>query len=440
MIAIISDKYCLMMERKHLIILFLLISVFFIGSENAESQEKNWTHFRGSNLNGIAEKDNIPVKWDESTIKWKTEIHDMGHSSPVVFGNQVWLTTASSGGEHLYALCIDFSTGKVIHDIKVFEPAELFGKHQINTFASPTPCIEEGSVYVHFGSAGTACIRTDNGSVVWKRTDLKCRHVQGPGSSPVLYRNLLILHYEGTDIRYLVALDKSTGKTVWRSDRPEEPYKPLPEIGRKAYVTPLVTKVNGRDLLISNGSAVCITYEPMTGKEVWRVVRGAESTVPMPVAENGIVCFYTGSMVNPDGSTYTELLAVNPDGKGDIGSTNVIWRKKDIQTQTQILTPVFKNGLIYSVTSRNDLMCIDASTGEEVWTTHLRSNHNASPLYINGNVWLFSIKGEVMAVRAGKSFEPIARNQMDSGIWGTPAVVRNSVIVRTEKFLYRISN
>jgi outer membrane protein assembly factor BamB len=415
---------------------FLTILVLF--SENTYSQDKNWTHFRGSNLNGISSAEKIPLIWADPNIKWETEIHDRGHSSPVVFENQIWVTTATTDGKELYAVCLDYETGKIIYDIKVFEVEDVIGKHGINTYASPTPCIEKGFVYVHFGSLGTACLRTSDGSIVWKRTDLKCNHVQGPGSSPVLYKNLLILHYEGTDVRYIVALDKATGKQVWRTDRPAEPYVPLPQIGKKAYVTPLIINVKGRDLLISNGSAVCCAYDPLTGEEVWKVVRGAESTVPMPVAEKGIVYFYTGSMNNPDGSTFTELIAVNPDGKGDITGTNILWKKHDDQSQTQISSPVIKDGLIYTITSRNILMCIDASTGTEVWSERLKANHNASPLFAGGNVWIFSIKGEVLTVKAGRNYEVVARNQMDSGIWATPAFLRNSVILRTEKYVCRI--
>jgi outer membrane protein assembly factor BamB len=416
----------------------LFLTVLLLLPGNTYSQDKNWTHFRGSNLNGIAAKENIPLKWDESNIKWKTEIHGKGYSSPVVFENQIWLTTATPDGKELYAVCADYQTGRIIHDIKVFTPETVFGKHSINTYASPSPCIEKDFVYVNFGSLGTACIKTSDGSVVWSRTDLKCKHVQGPGSSPVIYKNLLILHYEGTDVRYIVALDKSNGKTVWKTDRPEEPYKSIPEIGRKAYVTPIILKVKGRDLLISNGSAVCCAYDPLTGEEVWRVVRGAESTVPMPVTENGIVYFYTGFMVDAEAPNFTEMLAVNPVGKGDITATNVIWRKRDNQNQTQMLTPVIKDGLIYTANTKNFIMCLDAATGEEIWSERQMANFNASPVYVNGNIWFFSVKGDVLVIKASRKYEVVAENHMDSGIWATPAILRNSVILRTEKYLCRI--
>ena len=426
------------MTGKTMIKLLIFSALLLSGFDNSFSQDKNWTHFRGSKLDGISTETKTPLVWADPNIRWKTEIHGRGHSSPVVYDNQIWVTTATMDGKELYAVCTDFTTGKILFDIKVFTVDDPISKHGINTYASPTPCIENGFVYVNFGSMGTACIKTSDGTVVWKRTDLKCNHVQGPGSSPVIYKNLLILHYEGTDVRYIVALDKATGKQVWRTERPDEPYKALASIGKKSYVTPLIVNVKGKDLLISNGSAVCCAYDPLTGNEIWRVIGGAESTVPMPIYENGKVFFYTGSVNNPDGGTYTDLFAVNPDGKGDITATNVIWKKRDDQSHTQILTPVIRDGLIYTVISRNILMCIDAATGKEIWSERLKADHNASPIFAGGNIWFFSIKGDVLAVKAGRNYNVITQFQMDSGIWATPAFIRNSVILRTEKYLCRI--
>jgi outer membrane protein assembly factor BamB len=426
------------MKPKHSLLLCVIVIAFFFTSKKASSQEMNWTHFRGSNLNGIAVTKNIPLKLDSTSIRWKTKIHDEGYSSPVVYDNQIWVTSAKHDGKELYAVCIDFQTGKIIYDIKVFTPDKVEGKHSINTYASPTPCIEKGFVYVHYGSNGTACINTLNGSIIWKCTDFKCKHVQGPASSPIIYKNLLILHYEGIDVRYIVALDKSNGKLIWKTDRPAEPYEALTEIGRKAYITPIIINVKSRDMLISNGSAVCIAYDPNTGKEIWEVVDGAESTIAMPVTEHGILYWYTGFTEDGNGKKFTELLAVNPDGNGDITGTNVIWKKREELSRNQCLTPVIKDGLIFTVNTRNIMMCIDAATGKEIWSEHVTSNYDASPLYADGNIWFFSVKGEVLVIDAGRKYKVIAQNQMDSGIWATPAILRNSMIMRTQKYLYRI--
>jgi outer membrane protein assembly factor BamB len=289
------------MRQRRYLFSALYTVCFSILISGCNSQKGNWTRFRGDRLDGIADVNKAPVKWTpDSNIIWKTPIHDKGWSSPVVYGNQVWVTTASDDGKQLYAVCTDYRTGEIIYDIKVFEPDSVYSKHPINSYATPTPCIEKGSVYVHFGQYGTACINTENGSIIWQRIDLKCDHIQGPGSSPVLYKNLLILHLEGSDVQYIVALDKTNGQTVWRTERRKEFYDPLEPIGKKAYITPLIVNVKGRDLLISNGSAVCSAYDPETGKEIWWIVWGEDSTIAMPFSENGMVYFYTSYVVPPE--------------------------------------------------------------------------------------------------------------------------------------------
>ena len=168
-------------------IFFLLIFIFSIGYQSARAQQENWTHFRGSNLNGISTATQAPVQWTDSTnIVWKTDIEGKGWSSPVVYGDQVWVTSAIENEKKMLAICLDFNTGKKIFDLNLFQPDTIYAKHSMNTYATPTCCIEEGFVYVHFGSYGTACLNTKTGDIVWKRTDLKCNHAQGPGSSPIL--------------------------------------------------------------------------------------------------------------------------------------------------------------------------------------------------------------------------------------------------------------
>ncbi len=419
-------------SKAGLFILFMGLPVMCQGQDN------NWTQFRGSKLDGISNVTSVPLKWsDDSGIIWKTDIHGKGWSSPVIFSDQIWITTATDDGKEMYAVCLDFNSGKVLYDIKVFTPSDVQGKHSLNSYATPTPCIEKGFVYVHYGSSGTACINTTSGAIVWTRTDLKCKHVQGPGSSPVLYKNLLILHYEGTDVRFIIALDKKTGKTVWKKDRPEKPYEPLTVIGRKAYVTPLIINVKGRDMLISNGAAVCNAYDPSTGEEIWSLTGGAESTIAMPFSEKSIVYYYTGYMVDPAGTDYSDLMAINPEGKGDITATNVLWKKRS--GRLQLLTPVIKDGLIYTVDSNNNLMCIEAATGKEVWTTRMRSNFNASPVIAAGKIYFFSVRGDVVVIKPGREMQIVSQFQIQNPVWATPAFLRNSIILRTDKYLCKIN-
>jgi outer membrane protein assembly factor BamB len=347
------------------------------------------------------------------------------------------VTTATDDGKQLYAVCTDFETGEVIYDIKVFEPDSVYSKHPINSYATPTPCIEKGFVYVHFGQYGTACINTENGSIIWQRTDLKCNHIQGPGSSPIIYKNLLILHLEGSDVQYIVALNKTNGQTVWKTERRKELYDPLEPIGKKAYITPLIVNVKGRNMLISNGSAVCSAYDPETGKEIWWIVWGEDSTIAMPFSENGKVYFYTSYVVPPVGENYAELIAVVPDGQGDIAK-NILWRIKT--PVLQLLTPVIRNGLIYTIDSEGNLKCIDSQTGNDIYSEKLRGKFNSSPVYAAGNIYFCSTQGEILVLKEGLEYNIIAKNRLEGEIWATPAILRNSILIRTSKFLYRIGS
>ncbi len=428
-----------MKNFRCLFAIFLFSLITFFEPSKGYSQDSNWTHFRGSNLNGISNDTLVPVLWNDSTnILWKTDVRGRGWSSPIVYGNQVWLTTATIDGKEMSGICLDFKTGKQLFDILLFKQDSIYKKHSVNTYATPTPCIEQGFVYLNFGSSGTACVNTDNGQIIWKRDDLKCDHMQGTGSSPMLYKDLLILHYEGTDHQFIVALNKKNGETVWRTERPQEYYERLAPVGKKAYTTPIVVNVNGKDLLISNGAAVCVAYEAMTGKEVWRVVQGEDSTIAMPIAEDGMVFFYTSFVAPNDGEKYAELLAVDPRGSGDVTASKIKWRVKT--PILQLLSPLIKDGIIYTVDSRNNLIAIDAKTGETIYTKRLKNKYNASPVYAGGRVYITSVKGETLVLKAGRTLEIVAENKLPGDLFATPAIAQNSILIRNESTLYRIGN
>jgi len=184
----------------------------------------DWPEFRGPRGDGHVSAPGdtkligLPLHWSETNnVKWKTEIPGKGWSTPVISGGQVWLTTATEDGHDYFAICVDAETGKVRFNEKVFHtdnPEPLGNGASMNCYATPSPVIEPGRVYVHFGSAGTACLDTTTGKVLWKRNDLPCRHYRGASSSPVAFENLLILTFDGADLQYLAALDKKTGETV----------------------------------------------------------------------------------------------------------------------------------------------------------------------------------------------------------------------------------
>jgi outer membrane protein assembly factor BamB len=426
------------MRNKHSVfhsLKFILpvIALVYNGFQaTAFSQGTDWTFFRGSNLDGVSSNTGLPLRWGEDTsVVWKTAIHNIGKSSPVILNNQIWLTTAKKDGKELFALCIDLNTGKIVHDILLFRPDSVPPIHSLNTYATPTPAIGNGFVYFHFGSMGTACLESATGKVVWKRTDLFCNHVQGPAACPIIYKDLLIFNLEGTDVQYVIALDKKTGKTVWQSLRPQEYYVNAPEIARKAYSTPRVINVKGRDILISVGSEVCIAYDPLTGDEIWRVTYESDSAIAMPLYSDGLVIFSTGF-----GGALVRLIAVKPDGNGNITKSGIVWETdKDVPG---INTPVVHNGILYMIQEKGMLTCLDAKTGKEFYKKRMKGEFYSSPICADGKVYIPGKQGMVYVLKEGPAFEVLAQNILDGEIWASLAISGKSLLLRTNKALYMI--
>lgn len=412
--------------------------VLLVSSLLWSQQDGSWTHFRGSELNGTSREKGFPTTWNDSTnIAWKIPEAGKGWSSPVVYGNQIWFTTAHSESREMRAVCLDLESGNMLHDRLIFHPEKLYRIHAVNSYATPTPAIEAGNIYLHFGRYGTACVNTTSGEKVWERTDLQCEHIQGPGSSLLIYKEMLIVHMEGTDQQQILALDKHTGKTLWIAERPADLYDSMADIGKKAYITPIVINVEGRDLLISNGSTVCIAYDVANGKEVWRVAQGDDSTISMPVEGDGLVFFYTSFITGEDGKKYTELFAVDPDGSGDIGNTHIRWRMK--APILQLSTPVYVDGWLYTVDSRAVFYCLDAKTGRVRWSVKLKGKFHSSPIYADGLIYISSTNGETIVYRAGPEPQLVAKNRLEGKIWATPAFTGGTILMRTSEFLYKIT-
>lgn len=409
----------------------LLSIILFISFQ--EAPRYDWVFFRGTDLNGVSENKNLPLHWGEDTnIVWKTAIHDIGNSSPVILDNQVWLTTARKDGSELFGLCLDLATGKIMHDLLLFKPDSIPSIHSMNTYATPTPALEKGFVYFHFGSMGTACVETSSGRLKWKRTDLRVDHVQGPASCPILYKNLLIFNLEGIDKQYVIALDKQTGKTVWQSLRPEEYYRDEPPIARKGYSTPIIFRLGDKDILISVGSEVCIAYDPQTGKEIWRVPFKSDSAIAMPLVSNGMIIFSTGF----GGGQPVRLIAVKPEGEGDITARGKVWETD--QDVPGINTPVVHNGLLFMIQEKGMLTCLDASNGTVKFKKRLKGEFYSSPLCADGKVYFPSKQGLVYVLQEGPVYKLLAVNRLQGENWASMAVTGHQFVLRTDKAVYKI--
>lgn len=397
----------------------------------------NWTQLRGSNADGISASNTAPTIWSETeNVAWKTAVEGRAWSSPVVYDNQIWMSSATDDGTRMFAVCVNFDSGEIRKQIDLFQPIEIQRMHVTNSYATPTPCIEDGFVYMHFGTYGTACINTNNFEVVWQRTDLNCQHMQGAGSSPILYKDLLILHLEGTDVQLITALDKKTGETVWETNRPAEKYEDVQPVYRKSYQTPLVINVNGKDQLISNGALFCMAYEPSSGKEIWRIYYGEDSTVAMPLYFNGIVYVNSGWVVSLPAPYFARLYAVDPTGTGDVTETHVKWMSEEYIPQTS--TPVIVDSLMYAVTERGMVSCRDAVSGKIIWTEQLKGHFDASMIYAAGHIYFSEEKGTTYVIEPGLQYKLVAENRLDGKMKSTPAILRDCIVLRTDKNLYKI--
>ena len=416
--------------------------------------EDEWPQFRGPKGNGHIDSTGLPLKWSESeNIAWKTAIPGSGHSSPVISGDLIWLTTSIinplpeeeqkrrlakepnpvgleiAGGVSLRAICIDRNTGEILRNIELFNVKDPGPVHSLNSYASPTPVFEKGRVYCHFGTYGTACLETKTGRIVWRDNSLNVDHQNGPGASPILWKHLLIVHYDGIDRQFVAARDKETGDVVWKVERQAK--MPSKREFRKAYSTPHIIEENGRVQLISPGADWVYSYDPATGREHWRANYGqlGFSTVPRPVVGHGMVYIITSFV-------QSRLLAVKYDGEGDVTSTHIVW-KSDRQVPKKPSALLIGQEL-YLVSDNGVGTCLDALTGDIHWTERLGGQYSASPLYAEGRIYAFSQEGKTVVFKPGTKYEELAENQLDAGFMASPAVAGNALFLRTETHLYRV--
>ena len=402
----------------------------------------NWPDFRGPTFDGRAPTAStaLPLQWSETNnVVWKTAISHKGWATPVVFGKQIWLTTATADGRDYFALCVDADSGKILFNERLFhcDTPEPLGNN-LNSYASPSQVIEAGRVYVHFGSYGTACLDTDNFKVIWKRDDLPCKHFRGPGSSPVLVNDLLILTMDGIDLQYLVALDKKTGKTVWKTNRTAN-WNDIEADGqprgggdfRKAYSTPLIVDFKGAKQMITVGSKAAYAHDPQTGRELWRFDHVGFSPASRPVFDGTNVFISTGN-------GKAEMLAVRLGGQGNVTDTHVVWRNS--RGTPRMPSPVLAGELLFLLSDGGIATCLDGDTGNQLWQERLGGEYAASMLYANDRVYCFSQDGKATVLKAARTFEILATSKLDAGFMASPAAIGNAFILRTKTHLYRIED
>ena len=393
---------------------------------------EQWSQFRGHYGNGIIKSTSAPINWSENTnIDWKTPIHDRGWSSPVIWNDQIWMTTATKDGNKMYAICVNKLSGKIEHDIHVFDVKSPQAITNENTYASPTPVVEEGRVYVHFGTYGTACISTKDGQILWKRRDLNCDHEigAGPASSPFIYNNFLIFNVDGRDVQYVIALNKETGETAWKTNRSVD-FSDVQVNQRKAYGTPFIIPRGNTNQMVSIGAKGVYSYDPENGKELWKAEHRGWSIAPRPVYGEGLVF----TMIDRD---RPEMWAINPNGSGDITETHIEW--KETKRMPPRASPIIIKGLLFVVDRNGYISCIEAKTGKSIWQKRMKGRFSASPILANNLIYFFNEDTVCTIIKPTRELVIVAENKLSSDkLMATPAFDENSIYIRTENNLYRI--
>jgi outer membrane protein assembly factor BamB len=404
--------------------ILVLLAPLLLALQPGVAGVQDWPQFRGPDGQGHSVERGLPEQWSESqNVAWKVPVPGRGWSSPVVVAGRVWLTTALPVGREtsLRLLSFDAATGRQALDVEVFRlrRAELLNAK--NSHASPTPVVEADRVYVHFGADGTAALLA-TGGIVWKARH-PCQSQHGNGGSPALSGDLLIFSCDGFDESFVVALDKRTGKTRWRTSR-RQPWS-------QTYSTPLAIRVGDTTQIVSVGAFQAAAYDPQSGKEIWRVsYPDGFSNVPRPVYGAGLVFITTGFQ-------QPVILAVRPDGRGDVTKTHVAWTLARGAPLTP--SPLLVGDELYVVTDAGIASGIDARSGAVLWQQRLGGSVSASPVLADGRIYFLDEDGKTTVVKPGRTFQHLATNVLEGSTLASMAVASGSFFIRTATHLYRIS-
>ncbi len=371
----------------------------------------------------------MPTRWSATeNIAWKTSIPGSGWSSPVLVNKRLYLTTAKptegSGSLSLLAICLDAQTGQIIWSTEVFHPESGSSLHKKNGYASPTPLIRDGRIYVHFGHLGTACLDLA-GKVQWKQESIKYPSVHGNGGSPALAGDLLIFSCDGLSDPVVAALDRRSGEVRWKTPRQNEA---APK--KFAFSTPLLITNAGRAELISPGAGGTYAYDPVTGRDLWHVKTGTGfSVVPRPVFAHGLL------FVNTD-YDFPKLFAIRPGGTGDVTATHLAWQIGRGAPSTP--STIVVGDELYFVSDAGIATCVDAKTGQVHWNERLGGGFSASPVFADGRLYFQNEEGVGYVVKAGKTYELLAKNELGERTLASYAVDDGSLFIRSAEHLFRV--
>jgi outer membrane protein assembly factor BamB len=365
---------------------------------------------------------NVPIRWGKTeNIHWKVPIPGKGHSSPIIWGDRVFLTTCLEEEEKRLLLCLNRLDGKVLWQREVLT-AKLEPKHHLNSFASSTPATDGRYVWVTFlqdPKMQVACFDFD-GNEVWFRSPGQFQSKHGFCSSPVLYKDLVIVNGDQDAEAWIVALDKATGTERWRADRPNR---------TRSYCTPAIFDVAGKKQLVLSGSKCVASYDPDTGKQIWIIDGPTEQFVSSLVLADDILFLTAGF------PTY-HLMGIRPDGQGNVTNTHVLWH--DRRGADYVPSPIAHDHHFFYVNDNGIAGCLETKTGKRRWTERLGKHHSASPVSAGGYLYFLADDGTMFVLKSGPTFEVVCRNTLDEECYASPAISRGQIFIRTLHNLYCI--
>ncbi|HSU67908.1 MAG TPA: PQQ-binding-like beta-propeller repeat protein [Tepidisphaeraceae bacterium] len=400
-----------------------LVFVLLLGSL---ARAENWPQWRGPRGDGTSTEENVPTKWSgTANVRWKTEIPGIGHSSPVIWGDRIFVTTCLEGNQERELLCLDRVSGKILWQKQVLK-SPLEHKHRLNSYASGTPATDGKYVWVAFfeiPKIELVCYDFE-GNEVWRKSPGEFHSVHGFCSSPVLYKDLLILNCDqDSESACIVAYDRNTGAEKWRTLRPNK---------TRSYSTPIIRELAGKEQLVLSGSKCVASYDPNTGKQLWIVDGPTEQFVASLVVTDGII-FVTG------GFPTLHLEGINPDGSGNVTNSHVMWHEHG-SVASYVPSPIAAGDWFFVVSDGGVASCWEAKTGKQLWKQRLGQHHSASPVSAGGNLYFPADNGDVYVFRASSSYEPVSLNSLGEEMRASPAISGGEIFLRGVHNLYCISN
>lgn len=404
----------------------LVVLLGFLGSADSFSDSLgNWPGWRGPLGDGTVENaPELPVEFSipEDTV-WKAEIPGIGHASPVIWEDRIFLVSAGEDTRERLLICLDRGTGGTIWQRVVLktDPEEI---HRLNSRASSTPATDGEQIYVSFldGTEMYVAAYDPDGEKLWEARPGVFSSKHGYCSCPVLWKDKVIVNGDHDGEAYLVALDRETGETVWKTDRPNR---------KRSYCTPIIRTIDGRNQLILSGSVSVASYDPDTGRQHWVIDGPTEQFVASLVYNEDLNLLFMTC-----GFPQKHMLAIRPDGSGNVTKTHIAWR--DTAGASYVPSPIAIGDYFLVVADNGVASCFVAETGERLWRERLPGGHSASLIAANGLAYFTSDSGVVSVVKPGPEFTVVAQSEVGENVYASPAVYGNRLFIRGEKHLFCI--